>query len=522
MADAAGLVFSIARLGTPALELGLPDRLVLEQDLVQDALALRRAAEAGSGASGEGGAGAGGSAAAGFATRVQADAEHPVGGTGGGLLKLPQAFGSVYLGQSFSAIVTACNFGSVPLAMVGIKVELATERSRLALLYDSTGQPLPHLQPGQRHDFTVRHDIKDLGNHSLTCTATFTLPDGERRQQAQAFSFSAANPLVVRTKQRHVGEAVFLEAALENATRDPMLLDTVTFLPSPGYAAERIGGGGASSGPSSGAAAAAEAAWATAGPLSAYIHALPLMPPDGSTAFLFRLSRPQGASGPAGSPAGSGEPAAASLGKIEIRWRGPMGQMARLQTQMISLPPQQGPREASLSIAHLPARVVVGVPFTATLRVRSLLDRPLGPLKVAAAPQEGGPPSPASTPPRRRSSSAAEGAPGGSREGSVHTAGGGSPAAAQRRWGSSTGASGAPSSPTAALAAASTQAVCLDGAQEAVLGELAPRQEASVSLRLLALASGQQALPGLALLGERDGRRYASLAPAELFVDSAC
>lgn len=42
------------------------------------------------------------------------------------------------------------------------QVELATERSRLALLYDSTGQPLPHLQPGQRHDLTVRHDIKDL------------------------------------------------------------------------------------------------------------------------------------------------------------------------------------------------------------------------------------------------------------------------------------------------------------------------------------------------------------------------
>ncbi len=44
-------------------------------------------------------------------------------------------------------------------------------------------------------------------------------------------------------QQRQVGEAVLLEAALENATRDPMLLDTVTFLPSPGYTAERIGGG---------------------------------------------------------------------------------------------------------------------------------------------------------------------------------------------------------------------------------------------------------------------------------------
>ncbi len=97
MADAT-LVFSIARLATPALELGLPDRYDLGQDLVQDALALER--EAQGGRNGRTATGrTDGSSAAGFAARVQADAEHPVGGTGGGLLKLPQAFGSVYLGQ---------------------------------------------------------------------------------------------------------------------------------------------------------------------------------------------------------------------------------------------------------------------------------------------------------------------------------------------------------------------------------------------------------------------------------------
>lgn len=170
-------------------------------------------------------------------------------------------------------------------------------------------------------------------------------------------------------------------------------------------------------------------------------------------------------------------------------------------------------------MARLPARVVVGVPFTATLRVRNLLDRPLGPLKLVAAPQQGGAPSPASTPPRLRSSSGTgEGTPSSMREGSARAAT--SPPAAQRRLGSSTGASSAPSSPTAALAAVSAHAVCLDGVQEVPVGELAAQQEASVGLHLLALASGQQALPALALLGEPDGRQYASLAPAELFVDS--
>lgn len=38
------------------------------------------------------------------------------------------------------------------------------------------------------------------GAHSLVCSATYVTPDGERRVQGQAFSFTAANPLVVRTK----------------------------------------------------------------------------------------------------------------------------------------------------------------------------------------------------------------------------------------------------------------------------------------------------------------------------------
>lgn len=272
------------------------------------------------------------------------------------------------------------------------QVELSTERSRLALLYDSTSQPLPHLQPGQRHDFTVRHDIKDLvsglpgalccavpvwrearrlvrlqgtawpcllgqlrrSDAQQTANAALAPAPAAKRLSARSFPIlacivrtfaqhppystrsAAAHPLLppgqplahlhshlcaarwrapaagaglllqrsqpaggadqggqragwtVRQgpstpgsrprlpmrqpclpptcrggpltferpfhsphpnlglpcmQQRQVGEAVLLEAALENATRDPMLLDTVTFLPSPGYTAERIGGG---------------------------------------------------------------------------------------------------------------------------------------------------------------------------------------------------------------------------------------------------------------------------------------
>ena len=41
------------------------------------------------------------------------------------------------------------------------QVELAA-KAAAALLHDSSGQPLSSLQPGQRHEFTVKHDIKEL------------------------------------------------------------------------------------------------------------------------------------------------------------------------------------------------------------------------------------------------------------------------------------------------------------------------------------------------------------------------
>ena len=64
--------------------------------------------------------------------------------------------------QSFAGLITAANLSDGAITSVGIKVELSTERGRAALLYDSTSQPLPKLEAGQRHDFTVKHDVKEL------------------------------------------------------------------------------------------------------------------------------------------------------------------------------------------------------------------------------------------------------------------------------------------------------------------------------------------------------------------------
>lgn len=73
--------------------------------------------------------------------------------------------------------------------------------------------------------------------HSASCPPSLTCP--------------TLLPGFCLPQQRQVGDVVLLEASLENATRAPMLLESITFLPTPAYTAQCVcgGGGGAEAGP---------------------------------------------------------------------------------------------------------------------------------------------------------------------------------------------------------------------------------------------------------------------------------
>ena len=79
------------------------------------------------------------------------------------------------------------------------QAELQTDRQKI-VLYDNASAAVALLQPGARHDFIIRHDVKEVGAHTLVCSTVYTTPEGERKFLPQYFKFSAANPLSVRTK----------------------------------------------------------------------------------------------------------------------------------------------------------------------------------------------------------------------------------------------------------------------------------------------------------------------------------
>ena len=68
------------------------------------------------------------------------------------LLVLPQAFGAIYLGETFCSNVSVGNHSSYEVRDVVIKAEMQTERQRL-VLSDTSKSPIESIRAGGRYDF---------------------------------------------------------------------------------------------------------------------------------------------------------------------------------------------------------------------------------------------------------------------------------------------------------------------------------------------------------------------------------
>jgi hypothetical protein len=358
--------------------------------------------------------------------------------------------GAVWLGVRLRLRVTLRNAGGRPARAPGVRVEVASDRGRACLLEAPAPPPEDAravLAPGDEVSFELAHEVRDLGPHALVCAAA---PGGGGAGAQAAFSFSAGNPLAVHTKVRAAGAAVgtagpavLLEAAVENRTAKPMLLLEVALRAAPGWAAERVAPAGAA--------------------------APALLPPEtGAAGVVFRLERaapgvaapatspprsPRGAPGaspPAASPRGAG-----ALGRLELRWVGPSGDAARLQTRGVE-PPAPPPGDADLALAAPPpAGLRVERPFALRVTVRPRAGAPLlGAALLSLAPPRGDAPA----------------------------------------------------------------ALAVEGPQSVPVPPVPAGGEAVVALPLVALAPGLHVLDGVRLTDAADGRLRAALSPLELFV----
>ncbi|KAJ1560591.1 hypothetical protein HK405_006571, partial [Cladochytrium tenue] len=196
------------------------------------------------------------------------------------LLALPAAFGSIYLGETFSSYLCVNNessaAGGARVTDVAIKAELQTATQRLTLA-DTTSSAAAvaaagtgadatsaaaatptSLAPGESAEFLVHHEIKELGIHILVCSVHYTpttssdstpagtaaaadsapQPPAARQFFRKFYKFQVLNPLAVKTKVNSLlapdaAGRVLLEAQVQNVSGSPMFLDRVAFDPNP-------------------------------------------------------------------------------------------------------------------------------------------------------------------------------------------------------------------------------------------------------------------------------------------------
>ncbi|KAM7506092.1 hypothetical protein LguiB_004996 [Lonicera macranthoides] len=278
-----------------------------------------------------------------------------------GLLVLPQSFGAIYLGETFCSYISINNSSDFEVRDIVIKAEIQTERQRILLL-DTSKSPVESIRAGGRYDFIVEHDVKELGAHTLVCTALYSDGDGERKYLPQFFKFIVANPLSVRTKVRFVQETTFLEACLENHTKSNLFMDQVEFEPAQHWTATLLKADGHHSENNG---------------LTREIFKPPILVRSGGGihTYLYQLKL---------SSHGSAQMKVEGsnvLGKLQITWRTNLGEPGRLQTQQILGNPITR-KDIELQAVDVPSVIIVEKPFTMRLNLTNQTDRILGPFEV--------------------------------------------------------------------------------------------------------------------------------------------
>lgn len=273
----------------------------------------------------------------------------------GQLLVLPQSFGNIYLGETFSSYVCVHNDSTEVCGSVSVRADLQTASQRINLVPGSSTEQSLHsrdsLAPGSTIDQVLHHEVKELGTHILVCEVSYSpslAPNSDRLSFRKFFKFQVMKPLDVKTKFYNAeSDEVFLEAQVQNITQATISLEKVTLEPSHTFSvrslAPEVGLGEGVVGRG---------------------HCLQV---GDSWQYLFCL-RPR--------PEHNNKnlKLVTAIGKLDIVWRTGLCDRGRLQTsQLQRLPPSPG--EVRVSFLRCPSFALLDAPISIGIRMENNCDR---------------------------------------------------------------------------------------------------------------------------------------------------
>ncbi|EMD97657.1 hypothetical protein COCC4DRAFT_82981 [Bipolaris maydis ATCC 48331] len=171
------------------------------------------------------------------------------------VLNLPEAFGSAYVGETFSCTLCANNEldpsdSTKTISGVRIQGDMQTPSNPTGSPLDLTGTPNEEVNtspgPGESLQRILRFELKEEGNHVLAVTVTYTetalgegkAASGKVRTFRKLYQFVAQQLLSVRTKAGEMSpknglRRYLLEAQLENMGEAAVCLEAVDVSPKP-------------------------------------------------------------------------------------------------------------------------------------------------------------------------------------------------------------------------------------------------------------------------------------------------
>ncbi|OWZ10994.1 hypothetical protein PHMEG_00016046 [Phytophthora megakarya] len=302
------------------------------------------------------------------------------------MLILPDSFGEIFLGNTFSSYISVINPYSCEVRDVGLSANIQCANDRVELhdnRYARTGKmpppnPVAVLPAGSSLDMVVDYPLNQVGNHVLRVGVAYVDPiTGENKSLRKFYRFAVQNPLVITFKQNSApaqqqqGEAI-VEAQIRNASKLPLFVDSIKFLPLAPFTSEEM---------VVNVARKKEGEHASMQDLLSLNNgSLTLVYPQEELQRVFRVSYH-----PASDPALLTTQGSQNLGRLHVGWKTSMGEAGSVQSQPVmrkvpadSGQPGAGPNnEVTVTVEELPKEAVVGQPFLAALLVTNKSARSL-------------------------------------------------------------------------------------------------------------------------------------------------
>ncbi|MBN3277194.1 TPC13 protein, partial [Polyodon spathula] len=283
----------------------------------------------------------------------------------GEMLTLPQNFGNIFLGETFSSYISVHNDSTQIVKDILVKADLQTSSQRLNL--SASNSAVSDLNPECCIDDVIHHEVKEIGTHILVCAVSYTTQTGEKLYFRKFFKFQVLKPLDVKTKfynaeVRHMSYGryeVFLEAQIQNITTSPMFMEKVSLEPSIMYNVTELN-----------TVSTGEEGASTFGKMS-YLQ------PMDTRQYLYCLKPKPEFAEKAGVIKG-----VTVIGKLDIVWKTNLGERGRLQTSQLqrmakhetifrlsTLFKAPGYGDVRLSLELIPDTVNLEEPFDITCKI---------------------------------------------------------------------------------------------------------------------------------------------------------